>query len=128
MEDNQKPTLKVNELRRMLEDRKVRQLAMDRLVEGLTTPPVRSYYDPGAKTLVQETDWKTLAGLIELGLAYTDGRPIERKEIVETRVDSITALAERVRKSPELLNTMRKMVQDAEKDAGRVVELSPLKP
>ena len=115
MEDNKKPALRFNQLAKMLEDRNARQLALDTLIDGLTSE--RSYYDVLRKSTVTEPDFKTRAQCAEILLAYTDGKPVERKEIIQHNADSMEALAARVKKSPELLSVMRKMVADAEKPA-----------
>jgi len=46
-------------------------------------------------------------------LAYTDGKPIERKEVVNVNVDSMSELQARASASPALRRSLRKLLESS---------------
>lgn len=97
----------------LLQGGDARRRAIDCLLEGLEAE--RSFYDAGSKSTLTEPDYKTRVTAAEILLAYTDGKPIERKEIVKMTMDSMESYTERIKRSPELRAKLRELLGDAEK-------------
>lgn len=65
-------------------------------------------------TVHSEPDWKTILGAIQTGLAYTDGKPIERREVITKHFDSLEDYGERMKKSPALRKAMGELLKETE--------------
>lgn len=59
-------------------------------------------FDLKAKKMVTYDDCKTQTAAAVAILAYTDGKPVERREIIQRNITSLEDLRERAKKSPEL--------------------------
>jgi hypothetical protein len=71
-------------------------------------------------------DHRTRLAAVTLVLAYLIGRPVERQEIVSVNLDAdaATGLAERLKSSPALRSSLKKLLEDVEDEGatGRVVD------
>lgn len=100
-------------LAKAIQDRDLETKALDALEECLSAEC--RVYDIAQKELVVYADGKTRLGAAMGILAYSAGKPIERKEIITHNADSVEALMARVKSSPELLRRMIDMLVGAEK-------------
>jgi hypothetical protein len=101
---------KKNDLKQLLESSNTRRRALAALLRGLRA--TRSYYDAFRKQTVTEQDYKTQSSCAELLMAYDVGKPIERKEIIERKIDTMESLRERMKKSPALLTSMEQLLAE----------------
>lgn len=106
-------------LAKAIQDRDLETKALDALEECLSAEC--RVYDIAQKELVVYADGKTRLGAAMGILAYSAGKPIERKEVFTHNADSIEALTSRVKSSPELRKALREMLETSEKS---VVEIS----
>jgi hypothetical protein len=121
MSNNEKLATKSN-LAKEIHARDLERKAIDTLEECLKAEVAICDKGAGVRIL---PDGKTRLNAALGILAYSAGRPIERKEIVQMTLDSTESYLDRIRKSPELRKKMAEMLADAEK---KVVEVAKSKP
>lgn len=57
-------------------------------------------------------DFKTILGAITLALAYTAGKPVERREVITRHSTSLDELRKMRQSSPELKKAIEELMQD----------------
>jgi hypothetical protein len=112
MGDKQIEPLKKNEIKYLIEHSGSRRRAFAALLRGLRA--TRSYYDAFRKETVTELDYKTQVHSAELLFAYDIGKPVERREIIERKYDTLESLKERMLKSPALMGALKRLVEELE--------------
>lgn len=75
-------------------------------------------------TLKTFPDFKTILDAIKTILAYTQGKPVERREIVTRHTTSLDDLRAQAKNSPELRRAISELLDDVEKPV-RQVEKAP---
>lgn len=100
-------------LAKEIQDRDLEKKALDTLEECLGAES--RVYDMSAKELVTYADGKTRLGAAMGILAYSAGKPIERKEIISSNADSLESVMKRIQSSPELRKAMREVLDQTEK-------------
>lgn len=88
-----------------------RRRAMDKLLACLEA--TRSFTDI-AGNVHTEPDWKTIQSACVALLAYTDGKPIERREVITKHFDSLDDYGDRLKKSPALRKAMGELLKESE--------------
>lgn len=112
MSANQK-LLPTSNLVKEIQSRDLERKALDALEECLQAECVM--FDKNTGSVVTVADGKTRLGAALGVLAYSAGKPVERKEIITHSADSVEGLMARVKSSPELLKKMIDMLMGAEK-------------
>ncbi len=56
------------------------------------------------------TDYKTILGAVTLALAYTDGKPVERREVITRHSTSLEELKKQSKSSPELRKALHELL------------------
>jgi hypothetical protein len=111
MENNQKTPAKVGELVKLLESNDLRNRAIDALGECLSAE--LKFWDLTKKAIVTYPDGKTRLAAAMGILAYTDGKPIERREIITRKATTLDNLKDMAKNSPELRRSMQAIVDEA---------------
>lgn len=93
----------------LLENAGLRAKAVSALEEGLAA--TKTYWDGVAKQMRIEPDWKTRAAVAVDILSFTDGRPVERKEIVTFAIDSLDEMQKRIQQSPAAQSAIRRLLK-----------------
>ena len=71
-----------------------------------------SFYDVIAGEVITFPDYKTRLAAAIIVLAYTDGKPVERREIVQRNVPTLEQLREQARNSPEMQRAVRELLDE----------------
>ena len=94
------PTSVVNsELSKLLQDKKLREKAILGLEDCLNATTQIKDADGNIK---EYTDFRTILGAIQTILNYTDGRPVERREVITRKAVTLEDLQAKADGSPEL--------------------------
>lgn len=100
---------KNQDLQQLLDNKELRQKAVQALEEGLNA--TRTYWDGFAKQMFQEPDHRVRSAIAVDILHFTDGKPIERKEIINLNFDSLDELQKRANSSPAMRAAMGRVVK-----------------
>ncbi len=106
---NQNPP-PISELAKQLSAADLRSKAVAALERGLFAKS--KIYDFRNKQMVTCDDFKTQVAAATVLLAYTDGKPIERREIVQRNVSTLEDLRKRAKASPELRRAVRDLLEE----------------
>lgn len=106
LEDERKP------IEQALEDMRAQSLALATL-EDIARNAVRTYYNVFAKKMVQEPDYASRGMASKVLLAYKIGEPVKRQQIIVSQVDSMEDLGKKLAQSPEMCDTLLKIISDA---------------
>lgn len=100
------------DLSEQLVARQMREKSIQRLEEGLEA--THAHYDITQKKVVYTPDHKTRLAAAATLLAYTDGKPIERREKVTVIQESAETIRARIGNSPALRKAMRELLDEGE--------------
>jgi len=117
--DSSPKTLVEGELSSLIRSKNLRNKAIVGLEECLDAKMTMKN-DEGK--IVEYTDFRTILGAITLILAYSDGKPVERREIVTRNMTSLQDLQDKAKKSPELRAAIEELLKDAEKPVRQVAK------
>ena len=121
--DSSPKTMVEGELSRLIRSKNLREKAIVGLEECLDAKMTMKN-DEGK--IVEYTDFRTILGAITLILAYSDGKPVERREIVTRNMTSLQDLQDKAKKSPELRAAIEELLREMEKplETGFVAQAS----
>ena len=91
-----------------------REKAIQALGEALTA--TKQFWSQPGKQFVSEVDHITRIKAADILLSYTDGRPVERKEVVVATFESVDEMKNRVKQSPALDASLREVMNDVLKE------------
>jgi hypothetical protein len=100
---------KSSNLSDLLTKKNLREKAVKVLEEALLATKV--HWDGVAKRMVEEPDHKVRKDAAVDLLCFTDGKPIERREVVTLNFDSLEELQRRVQQSPALKAAVKKILE-----------------
>lgn len=103
-------------LAQLLDNKELRQKAVQALEDGLNA--TRTYWDGFAKQMFQEPDHRVRASVAVDILHFTDGKPVERKEIVNYNFDSLEELQRRAENSPAMQAALARVAGGSEQKFG----------
>ena len=109
MSDNQKLS-KLTSLAKELEDRDLRNKAIAALERNLFA--VNKVYDLKNKELVTYDDGATQIKAALGLLAYTDGKPVERREVITRKATTLEELKAQAQASPEMKRALRELLDE----------------
>lgn len=112
MSANQK-LVPTSNLVKEIQTRELERKALDALEECLEAESMM--FDKSSGCVEKIADGKTRLGAAQTILAYSAGKPIERKEIISSNADSIESVMKRIQTSPELRKAMREVLDQTEK-------------
>jgi hypothetical protein len=109
--DNDKlPALKAGELASLLAKKNLRTKAIDKLEKCLDATYTMKNEDGKIQTFI---DFKTIVAAIQTILNYTDGRPVERREVVTRKATTLEELQAQAKNSPELRKSLQALLEAA---------------
>lgn len=106
----------VSRVAQLLLDRNMEDKAIAGLEDCLNATVTMRNEDGKLETF---PDFKTILGAIQLVLAYTIGKPVERREFVTRQVTTLEDLKQQS-KSPEFRRALQELLDDAEKPVRQV--------
>ena len=110
MNHNQKHIPIASNLDDLLEAKNLRTRAVEALERCLEA--THSFYDIITEKVITFPDYKTRLAAVIIVLAYTEGRPVERREIVQRNVPTLEQLREQARNSPEMQRALRELLDE----------------
>jgi len=108
MDNNQKPTPITFSLNDLLVAKNLRVKAVDCLERCLSA--THSFYDVITGKIITVPDYKTILVAVQTTLAYTDGRPVERREIITRHATTLEELKAKAKSSPELRAAIQELL------------------
>jgi len=97
----------------LLAAKNLRTRAVEALERGLEA--THDFYDLDSGQIIQRPDYKTQLAAAIAALAYTDGRPVERRELITRKVSTLEDLRAKAKQSPELRAAIEELLRDMEK-------------
>jgi hypothetical protein len=111
MSNHNAPALTGGELAAMLAKKDLRQKAIDKLEKCLeATYTLKSE----SGELVMYDDFKTIVTAIQTILHYTDGKPVERREVITRKATTLEELRQQAKNSPELRRSLKELLAGSE--------------
>jgi len=110
MNNNQKHIPIASNLDELLEAKNLQSKAVDKLEECLEA--TNTIYDIKAKVLRKFPNFKTKLGAIQIILAYTASKPVERREIIPRHVTTLEELRAKAKASPELRRAISELLDE----------------
>ena len=111
MNQNQKHIPIASNLDDLLEAKNLRTRAVEALERCLEA--THNFYDVIAQKVITFPDYKTRLAAIITVLAYTDGKPVERREIITKHFETLEELQARVKASPEFQRALRELLDES---------------
>ena len=108
MDNNQKPIPITSNLDELLEAKNLRTRAVEALERCLEA--THNFYDVIAQKVITFPDYKTRLAAVIIVLAYTDGKPVERREIVTRHATTLDELKAKAKSSPELRAAIQELL------------------
>jgi hypothetical protein len=113
MTHNQGPEASSSSLSDLLEEKNLRTKAVEALERGLEA--TSRFYDVINDTFIDVPDHRIRLAAAMAALAYTDGRPVERRELITRNVSTLEDLRAKAKQSPELRAAIEELLRDMEK-------------
>lgn len=101
-------------LKGLLDKNSIREKAIHGLIDCLDATYT---FEDKRGTIHTCTDFKTILGAVNTALAYTDGKPIERREVITRHSTSLEELKSQAKTSPELRKALQELLGDDMKQA-----------
>ena len=110
MSHNQEPEVSSPSLNDLLEAKNLRTKAVEALERCLEA--TSRFYDVLNDTFIDVPDHRVRLAAAIAALAYTDGRPIERREIVARHMTTLEDLRAKAKASPELRRAIEELLDE----------------
>jgi hypothetical protein len=104
---------KVRQLDDLLHISDARRKALKALMEALEA--TRAVYSPKEKILINEPDHRVRAAAAVDILCFTDGKPVERREIVQINVDGNEDAQRKILESPAMRAALKAKIEEADR-------------
>ena len=114
--DNQKPVPSGSSLNDLLEAKNLLARAVDELERCLEA--THSFYDIVTEKVISVPDYRTRLAAVTMVLAYTEGLPVERREMVTRRFTTLEDLEKQTQNSPEFRRGLQELLAKTEKPVG----------
>ena len=124
MTHNQEPEVRSLNLDDLLAAKNLRTRAVEAIERCLEA--TNDFFDMETGQIIHFPDYKTQLAAAIVALAYTDGRPAERREIITRNVSTLEDLRDRAKNSPELRAAIEELLREMEKplETGFVAQAS----
>jgi len=108
MDKNQKPIPITSNLNDLLVAKNLQARAVECLERCLSA--THSFYDVNTGKMITVPDYKSILVAVQTALAYTDGKPVERREIITRHVSTLEELRAQAKASPELRQAISELL------------------
>ena len=111
MNNNQKTIPIASNLDDLLKAKNLLTRAVEALERCLEA--THSFYDIITEKVITFPDYKTRLAAVIIVLAYAEGKPVERREIVTRHFETLEELRARVKASPEFQRALRELLGES---------------